>query len=497
MTATKKSHNLLLMGFALAKLFLHFAANANYGIHADELYYISMARHLQWGYYDNGPFITWMVRLSEMLFGTSTFAWRVLPSIFSALTIVLTGQIARRLGGGSFAVVVACTAMLCSPAFTATGYLLQPAAFDQFFWTALAYACICYKTTDNPQYLYLASLALGFGILNKLSIVLYAAICLFSIVGAVKSFRTLAIPFLLLGVILLPYALWQSNNGFPVVSYLGVVTSRHIYAGIGDYIFQLVFFHGASMAVWLAGLAYLLTVKSEMSFYYKASALGFMTLVAVLFPLNGKLYYLLGAFPLLMAVGGICWEQMLQNAVIAKRILIGGLVAVALIAMPVVLPILPFNYMRRYVKLMTTYTPINQPLRWDDGRVHELPQYFADMLGWEKLAAKVQQAGKKPAVVYAQSYAAAGAINYYHQGANITLIADNNSFKQWSPQSLPTEFIYVSNEDKTEVARYAADVSIAAHLSDTLATANQLTIYLLQKPTRAFAEQYRLRRKEM
>lgn len=486
-------HYLIIIGFALAKVLLHFAANANYGVHADELYYIAMGEHLQWGYYDNGPFIVWVVKLSAMLFGSSTFGWRVLPTLVSAATVALTGLLTKRLGGNTFAIVIACTAMLCSPAFTAMGYLLQPAAFDQFFWTAMAYCIVYYNTSKRSFYLYAFALVLGLGVLNKLSILLYACVWLFNFKINRQNIRSVMISVGIFMLVLSPYLFWQYQNGFPVFQYIHVVTNRHVYLGTGDYLFQLLFFHGAAMAVWLAGLAFILTDKGVLRNYGNVG-IGFIALVLVIFLMNGKLYYLLGAFPLFMAVGGICWEKMLGHTIIPKFTLVGGLMAVAVIALPVVLPILPYKTMCSYVYLMKTYAKIDQPLRWEDGQVHDVPQYFADMRGWEALAKSIQNARNGSLTVYTKNYAAAGALCYYQHPAGITLAADNNSFMEWAPDDLPDNFVYVTDEDSKKVVNYASQVMFLGQVDDKLTAAHQLKIFVLKQPTQLFRESYHTNR---
>jgi hypothetical protein len=57
-------------------------------------------------------------------------------------------------------------------------------------------------------------------------------------------------------------------------------------------------------------------------------------------------------------------------------------------------------------------------LRWEDGKNHQLPQDFADMLGWRDIAFLVDEAydkvrDKKHTMVLCDNYGQAGAVNYY------------------------------------------------------------------------------------
>ena len=67
----------------------------------DEFYYLACSRHMAWGYVDQPPLsiaILWIVR---HLAGDSLMALRGAAALAAALTIWLTGSIARRLGASA------------------------------------------------------------------------------------------------------------------------------------------------------------------------------------------------------------------------------------------------------------------------------------------------------------------------------------------------------------------------------------------------------------
>src|SRR5436190_19319892 len=98
--------------FAGATLSIHLLTNGRYGYFRDELYYIACARHLDWGYVDMAPLSAFILRLELTIFGQSLLALRLFPAVAGALTVALTGLIARELGGRIWAVVLACSASL-------------------------------------------------------------------------------------------------------------------------------------------------------------------------------------------------------------------------------------------------------------------------------------------------------------------------------------------------------------------------------------------------
>ncbi len=491
----------LIIGFSVFKFLLHLAANASYGLHADELYYIALSKHLQWGYLDNSPLIAVITAFSRFFFGESTFAYRILPTLFSALTVSFTGLITYYLGGKRLAVAIACTAMLCSPAFLATAYFLQPVDFEQFFWTAGLYCTLRYVQTREPVFIYACGLLLGLGLLNKYTILLYSGAiiaCNLFIIGhkkLKKSFFLWAAFICLL--VILPNMIWQVQHHFPVFKYVHLVHQHPSFHGMGDYLFQFSFFHGSAVAVWLAGVSYLLLKKSLRPYRFVAWA--FVITCLLLFILQGKIYYGLGAFPAVIAAGGVCWEEMLNRTVAFWRYnLFVILILPALIALPAVVPLLPFPLTVRYFKLMSTYTYFTEPLTWEDGRVHPIPQFYADMLGWQELARKVTAIyqkltpeERKHTVIWAEQYPAASAISYYGGRQLPPVVSANNSFILWSPKELDAQTVIFITRPETDTIRpMAKNVMLADSLTSAYARERGIRIYLMQQPSERFKQAY-------
>ena len=84
---------------ALATLLIHFLTNGGYGYFRDEFYYLACGEHLAWGYVDQPPFVALMAWVTRNLLGESLFALRFFPAVCGALVVLLTGLMARELGG--------------------------------------------------------------------------------------------------------------------------------------------------------------------------------------------------------------------------------------------------------------------------------------------------------------------------------------------------------------------------------------------------------------
>jgi 4-amino-4-deoxy-L-arabinose transferase-like glycosyltransferase len=92
---------------AAVAVLLQMLTNGRYGYFRDELYFLAAGDHLAWGYVDFAPLAALLIRVSRLLFGDSLHAIRLLPALAQAAEIVLTGLIARELGGKRFAVFLA------------------------------------------------------------------------------------------------------------------------------------------------------------------------------------------------------------------------------------------------------------------------------------------------------------------------------------------------------------------------------------------------------
>src|SRR5688572_27795879 len=138
-------------GFALLKLALHFSFNSYYGYFRDELYYVACGEHLAFGYPDHAPLIAFVTRLTRSLFGDSLFALRLFPALAGAAKVFLTGLIAVELGGGRFAVALACLCVLVAPGYLAIDNLLSMNGFESVFWATLAYLAIRATGRRDPR----------------------------------------------------------------------------------------------------------------------------------------------------------------------------------------------------------------------------------------------------------------------------------------------------------------------------------------------------------
>src|SRR5512135_3606395 len=138
-----------------AKLLLHLLTSVrHYGYFRDELYYLDMARHLDWGYVDAAPLIALYARLA-LAMGGSLAALRILPALAGTALVALSILIARELGGGRFAQFLAGLAVLACPGILLMDSLLTMNAFEPLFWMgAILVVARILRTGDSRLWLW-------------------------------------------------------------------------------------------------------------------------------------------------------------------------------------------------------------------------------------------------------------------------------------------------------------------------------------------------------
>ncbi len=105
----------ILLLLACPRLLLGLLFNGNYGFHRDELDTLDNTRYLAWGYVAYPPLTPFVTRLGLEAFGPSLLGLRMLPTLAQAGAMVLVGLMAREMGGGRWAQVVATIAAASAP----------------------------------------------------------------------------------------------------------------------------------------------------------------------------------------------------------------------------------------------------------------------------------------------------------------------------------------------------------------------------------------------
>ncbi|HET6922006.1 MAG TPA: glycosyltransferase family 39 protein, partial [Anaeromyxobacteraceae bacterium] len=382
------------------------------------------------------------------------------PWLASAATVWLAGRLALRLGGGAWAALLACAVTAASPVLLALGHYLTMNAFEPLLWTALALALVRLAAREDRSHWLAAGALLGLGLLNKYSMGYFAA-CLAAGLVLVPERRLLRDRRALLGaafavLLVLPNLAWQAGHGFP---FLELVRRGQLYKNVpfdlSSFLVSLLTEPGPLGApVWLAGLAWLLGARAARPFRFLG--LGALFLLAFLVASKGKPYYAAPALPLLFAAGGAAWEGLLRPR--WARLAAPALVAAGgLFLSPMAVPVLPVEAFVRWEAALGLRP---QPLERKAYGV--LPQIFADQFGWPELArgvaevfASLPAAERERALVFAQNYGEAAALDLYGRALGLPPAASgHNQYFLWGPPPGRGEVVVVVGDQDEDCRPY-------------------------------------------
>jgi hypothetical protein len=450
----------MLLVFVAIKFWLQYhLLSPEYELQRDEFLHLDMAHHLAWGYLSVPPVTSW-ISLFIYYLGNSIFWIKFFPALFGALTIIVVWKAIETLNGNVFALVLGATAVLLS-ALLRLNTLYQPNSLDVLCWTTVYFFLIRYIKTENTNYLFGGALIVALGFLNKYNIV-------FMLIGLAPAIlmtrhrsiflrRELYFAMLLFLLLIMPNLVWQYSNDFPVIRHLAILTEKQL-VNVDRLSFlqsQVMFFLG-SVFILAAALYALVWYKPFENYTVFFWAMVFTLLVFLYF--RAKDYYAMGIYPIYIAFGSVFLEDFLNKG--WKRFLKPIAIAIPiLLFIPMYQVVFP-NRSPEYIAANEQHYKALGLLRWEDGKDYELPQDFADMLGWKELAQKVDEAysalpDPENTLVLCDNYGQAGAINYY-TNQKISAVSFNADYINWFDLNRPyTNLIRVKefseNDDELSI----------------------------------------------
>ena len=393
----------VLLSIAAVVAAVHLMTNGRYGLHRDELQFLSDARHLDWGFVAYPPLTPFLEHISLAAFGLSIVGLRLFSVIAQAAVIVVTGLMARELGAGRVAQVTAALAVVLSPLSLFNGTEFQYTSFDYLWWVLIAYCTVRLLKSENPRWWLAIGAVVGLGLLTKYSIIFFIA----GILGGVvltNARRSLKSGWFWGGValallIFLPNFLWLVRHDFISYHFLQHIHKRDVGNGRADGFLRdqvLVCINVFAAPLALTGLVFYLRDQ-------RYRMLGWMYLIplALFYFAKGRGYYTAAAYPMLLAAGAAGGERVLallsaRNRRIITAAFIGGLAACGAYVCALVLP-------------LATSGPLRDFALKNNGELRE-------EMGWNELVKTV--AGIRDSLP-AEQQASLGVLvgNYGEQGA--------------------------------------------------------------------------------
>ncbi len=456
----------------------------NYGYFRDELYYIvSGTQHLSLGYVDFPPFIAYVAALLNVISKDSLVSIHVVPALNEALLVFVSGIIARELGGGKKAQVLAAVSTFLSLDFLAFGSILTPDSFDSLWWSLLAYLIIRIIRRKEPKLWIFAGMVVGIALLTKLTIFFFVAALFISFLAIPSSREYLHSKWIPVGglisiIFILPMIYWNATNGWPMIQFYE--SFRGDFSGGGPLNFAFSQVAGISflnVPIFLIGLYFYL--RSEVGNQLRAIGLSYVILYVFMTILSMKVYYLMPAYPMLYAGGAILIEKgsiskkgMLRR--FGSKPFIASLIIVAMLLAPVVIPVLsPSTMMRTY-------------------GTADYQTVLADKYGWSMMVSNLSQAYntlpasvRNQACIFTSNYGEASAVNFL--GTHLGLpkaISGHNNYYIWGPDSCNGQVLITIGVSLSTMQRAYKNVTTLATLTCQYCISYEqiLPVYLCTNP---------------
>jgi 4-amino-4-deoxy-L-arabinose transferase-like glycosyltransferase len=464
-----------MVAMALLSLGVHLAVSAlaRYGYFRDELYYMACSKRLAAGYVDQPPLSIYVLAATRFLLGDSLFAIRLVPALLSCLSVTALCLLVRRMGGGATAMVLASLCFISSPQLLSAHTYYSMNSLDVLFWLLIAHAVL--EVSERPTiwaWLGLGAI-LGLGLLNKIS-VLWVCAGVAAAVLLTKLRRQLRHPgpYLAGALVLLlfsPYVLWNLLHGLPHLEFLRNATSGK-YSALTRTRFladQLLGMNPVVFLVVLPGLWWCLFDRDGRR--YRVLGVVFLSVFAILLAnAHTKAEYVTASYPPLFACGAIALSRAsarrrgIAVAAFAALLIVSGAVLA-----PLAMPILTTQDYVRYTKALGIVES-----SVENQKLSDLPQFFADMNGWEGLARDVSAAyraiperERRTTVALVSNYGEAGALELYAARYDLPrVICTHNSYWFWGPGATPiTTFIRLGGKREDYLQKYSEVTPVGIH----------------------------------
>jgi len=472
-----------------ATVLVHLPAMTRYGWFRDELYYVSCAKRLAWGYVDQPPLSIAVLAAWRLLVRDSLAGMRVVPLLAHAALVVLAMRLARRLGGGAFAQALAGLGVLGSLIYLGMDHYYSMNALDSVLWAGAALSLLraleapaaggSERTRDWVGF----GAVVGLGLLNKLSMLWCVAGLLLGVVLSARR-RVLATrgPWLagvIAALLFAPHLVWQLRHDWATLEFMRNATAHKMVAASlpGFLIAQVLGMNPLAAPLWLAGLVRGLRGRTSHEYRGDAGfvlAVQYVSILALLLVVRtARADYLAPAYPGLLALGGVAFERATVARgrrawrVAAVALPIAGMLAL----LPFALPVLAPDAFVHYEAALGL-----KPATEEHHRMGALPQHYADMFGWPEFADSVARVAstltpeeRSRAIVIVDNYGEAGALEMFGRGRLPRIASQHNNWYLWGPPAWDRSVAIFVGRDSAEVAKECDTVRVEGTAGHPLA----------------------------
>jgi hypothetical protein len=417
-------------------LLVHLAVAGRYDFFRDELYFIICGRHPAFGYVDQPPLVP-LLSAATQAFGESLWLLR-LPAALAAATLVpLTASLARLLGGGRGAALIAGAASALAPVLIGLSAILYTSSFDALTWTAIAYFIVRAAMRNDGRALIWAGLVAGVAFETKYGVAIWLIGLAVGVAATPERHLFARRPLWYGAVVALaiaaPNLIWQTVEGWPFFEVMANHSRDNLTGSPVYFVFHQIFLVNPFLApLWIAGLVAPF-VRAELK-PVRFLSIAWVVAALVTWGSHGKDYYLAGTYPTLFALGAViavcAWTWLKASLAVCA-------VAVTAVALPITLPILPPDVLGHYMDASHLRPRPDQRASADA----PITQLFSDQFGWRELERQVAAVyralppdERAHAAILTRNYGQAAALDFYGAGDALPpVVSGHNQYFLWGP----------------------------------------------------------------
>ena len=281
----------------------------------DEDLMLAIGRHhLDWGAVDQPPLTPLLARLTDTVAPGSPVVLAVPAVLATAGTVLLTALLARELGGDPRAQTLAALGPGTGVAAAQFGHWLTPYTLEPALWAVIFWLLLRWTRTRDPRLLLALGPVVGVTALTRFQ-VMALGVAVVVAVALTGPRALLRAPAFWAGAVIAllvaaPTLAWQAANGWPQLAMADAVASENALIYGGPLVVAL---HGLAvagpltLALATCGLAGLWRDPRWLD--HRFVGVAFVLLAAAVVLTSGRHYYLLPAYPVLVAIGAVALQH--------------------------------------------------------------------------------------------------------------------------------------------------------------------------------------------
>ncbi|MGH2910665.1 MAG: glycosyltransferase family 39 protein [Solirubrobacteraceae bacterium] len=449
---------------AAAQVAVLLATSMRYGYHRDELYFIVAGSHLAFGYPDQPPLVPLLSSTMHAL-STSLVLLRTPSALVAGATTILAALIARELGGGTRAQVIAAGCTASSGFALAISHLVSTSTYDLLSTTLLGWLAVRAVARDSGPSILAAGVVVGLGLQAKPQVGLVAVVmaAMLILIGPRSPVRSRwAVGGALCAVLLaLPYLIWQQQHGWPQLTVAGNIAGSQEGGRAGFFPFQLVMVSPLLVPVWIAGLRVPFCRPGWRDLRFLPVTFG--TIAILYFAGDGHAYYLASLYPTLLGLGALPAAQWTRRAPRRTWRLTSAIALSAAFSSVIALPLLPKRALQGSI-VMALNPAQGETVGW--------PRFVHTILrAWRETPAPE----RSHTAIFTSNYGEAGAIDVLGSPLGLPhAYSGHNGFSEWgTPPDTDTRALLVGYHSASDATPDFRQCRTLAIVNDGVGLSNQ------------------------